>query len=547
MRSFTTLLLLISMNAAAVPVEGHKIMISAPNAYAVEAGRKVAAKGGNVIDVAVAVGLTLAVTAPYYAALGGGGFALVKMTDTVEAFDFREVGPAKTHRDYYADLHESASRNGGHAVAVPGFPAGLYGLHQKFGKMKWKDLFAEPLKLAREGFAVSGEWVRETDEEKDHFNKSGLEKLFKKGGIGYKPGEILKQPALAKALEIFRDQNLKGFYEGAVAKDVVDSVANEGGVISLEDMKNYKMRSLAPLVTEYEGHKIYLMPPPSSGGVLIKTALKLIEKMGVKNKPALSAEEYHLLGEIESRVFRGRTLLGDPDFHKNPIDYLTSTKYIDQLKDSIKADKVTSLDPLPLDSGAKKESEETTHFSVLDADGHAIALTVTLNGGYGSGVVTEKFGIAMNNEMDDFTTRPGKPNMYKLIQGPGNDVAGGKRPLSSMSPTLVEKAGRVIMSVGAPGGPRIITAVLQAIYRIIGRGVDTDLAVQLPRVHHQFMPNTLFVDRARFSPEVIDGLKAKGHQIAEGSQAKVYVVKARPDGVLEAAFDSRGEGAAGGF
>lgn len=547
MRFFTSLLLLMSLNAAAVPVEGHKIMISAPNAYAVEAGKKAAAKGGNVVDVAVVVGLTLAVTAPYYAALGGGGFALVKMSDTVEAFDFREVAPAKTHRDYYADLHEAASRNGGHAVAVPGFPAGLFGLHQKFGKLKWKDLFAEPLKLARDGFAVSGEWVRETDDEKDKFNKSGLAKLFKKGGIGLKPGEILKQPALAKALEIFRDQKLIGFYERTVAKDIVDSVANEGGVITLDDLKNYKMRKLAPLITEYEGHKIYLMPPPSSGGVLIKTALKLIEKLGVKEKPALGVEEYHLLGEIESRVFRGRALLGDPDFHKNPIEYLTSAKYVEELKNSIKADKASTLEPLPFDAGSKKESDETTHFSVLDADGHAIALTVTLNGGYGSGVVTEKFGIAMNNEMDDFTTKPGKPNMYKLIQGPGNDVAGGKRPLSSMSPTLIEKAGRVIMSVGAPGGPRIITAVLQTIYRIVGRGVDTDLAVQLPRVHHQFMPNTLFVDRGRFSPEVIEGLKAKGHQIAEGSQAKVYVVKARPGGVLEAAFDSRGEGSAGGF
>lgn len=546
MRSFTTLLLLISFRAAAVPVEGHKIMISAPSAYAVEAGKKVAAKGGNVIDVAVTVGLTLAVTTPYYAALGGGGFALVKMTDTVEAFDFREVGPAKTHRDYYADLHEAASRNGGHAVAVPGFPAGLYGLHQKFGKLKWKELFAEPLKLAREGFAVSGEWTRETDEEKDKFNKSGVEKFFKKGGLALKPGEVLKQPALAQALEIFRDQNLKGFYEGAVAKDIVQSVAQEGGVISLDDLKNYKMRKLVPLTADYEGHKIYLMPPPSSGGVLIKSALKLIEKLGLKDKPALGVEEYHLLGEIESRVFRGRTLLGDPDFHKNPIEYLTSTDYIDELKGSIK-DKASTLEPLPFDAGRKKESTETTHFSVLDADGHAIALTVTLNGGYGSGVVTKKFGIALNNEMDDFTTRPGKPNMYKLIQGPGNDVARGKRPLSSMSPTLIEKAGRVVMSVGAPGGPRIITAVLQAIYRIIGRGVDTDLAIQLPRVHHQFLPNTLFVDRGRFSPEVVEGLKAKGHQVAESTQAKVYVVKLRPDGVLEAAYDSRGEGSAGGF
>ncbi len=544
-RLFAFLLIVVTLPAWAVPAEGHKIMISAPNHYAVEVGKKIAQKGGNVVDVAVAVGLTLSVTAPYYASLGGGGFALVKMNDMVEAFDFREAGPLATHADYYESLPDDASRNGGHAVAVPGFPAGLFELHQKFGKLKWADLFIEPIRLAQKGFAVSGEWAHETEAQKERFNKSGLQKFFRKDSLAFKPGEVLLQPQLAKALELLRTKKLKGFYSGPVAKDLVDTVKASGGEITLQDLKSYKVRKLSPLTTEYEGYKIFLMPPPSSGGVVILSALKLIEKLDVKSKPALGVDELHHLAEIESRAFRGRALLGDPDFHKNPVTYLTSKDYIEELKKSVNAKKAVPLEPLKVPD--QPESTETTHYSVMDADGHAVSLTVTLNGGYGSGVVTDKYGIALNNEMDDFTTKLGKPNMYKLIQGPGNDVGPGKRPLSSMSPTLVEKAGRVVMAVGAPGGPRIISGVLQVLYRILARENDIDWAIQAPRVHHQFQPNKLFVDKQRFSPEVIDGLKAKGHDVIESSIAKVYVVRLRPDGILEGAYDSRGEGSAGGF
>jgi gamma-glutamyltranspeptidase/glutathione hydrolase len=250
---------------------------------------------------------------------------------------------------------------------------------------------------------------------------------------------------------------LAGFYEGPIAKDIVDTVSALGGKITIEDFKNYKVRWLEPLVTGYEGHKIYLMPPPSSGGVVILSALNMIEKLDVKSKALLSADEFHLLAEIEARAFRGRALLGDPEFHKNPLKLLTSETYLEEMRKSVNLRKTVALKPLM--PGEIKESSETTHFSVMDAEGHAIALTVTLNGGYGSAVVSEKYGIALNNEMDDFTTKPNEPNMYGLIQGPGNYVEAGKRPLSSMSPTLVEKNGKIVMSLGAPGGPRIITGV----------------------------------------------------------------------------------------
>lgn len=544
-RIFTLFLIFASLPALAVPAEGHRLMIAAPNHYAVEVGQRVAQRGGNVVDVAVAIGLSLAVTAPYYAALGGGGFALVKMKDQVEALDFREIAPKATHKDYYKDLPGGSSQNGAHAVAVPGFPAGLWELHQKFGKLKWELLFTDAIAMADSGFAVTGGWVNTTESQKERFNKTGQKAFFKKDMISYKPGEILRQPGLAKALAILQRQKLPGFYGGPVAKDIVDTVVAGGGKISLEDFKAYKVRWLKPLTTEYEGYKIYLMPPPSSGGVVIFSALNMIEKLDVKSKPLLSADEFHLLAEIEARAFRGRALLGDPDFHKNPLAFLTSPAYLEEMRKSVNPKKTTAIKALS--ESEINESVETTHYSVMDSDGHAIALTVTLNGSYGSAVVSDKFGIALNNEMDDFTTKPGEPNMYGLVQGSGNNVEAGKRPLSSMSPTLVEKSGQVVMTLGAPGGPRIISGVLQAIYRILGRGMDVDSAVQAPRVHHQFQPNIVYVDRQRFSPEVLTDLKNRGHKIEESWMGKVYVVRLRPDGVLEAAFDARGEGGAGGI
>lgn len=540
---FTALFL---AHAQAVPFEGHKIMISGPSPYAVEAGHKIAEMGGNVVDVAVAVGLTLSVTTPYYAALGGGGFALVKMDGGVQALDFRETAPAKTGKTYYKDLPKDASITGGHSVGVPGVAAGLFALHQKYGKLKWEKLFDEALKLASGGLQISGEWAHRTDGEKARFNDAGKTALFKANRISYLPGETLKQPELAKALTLLKNKKLKGFYEGPVAEDIVQTVQAEGGDMTLEDLKAYKVRWLAPLVTDFDGFKVYLMPPPSSGGVVIMSALKMMESLKLKTKSPLSVDELHLLSEIEARAFRGRVMLGDPDFHRNRISYLTSDAYLSEMTKSVNMKKAVL--PKALDDKQIKESTDTTHFSIMDNEGHAIALTVTLNNNYGSAVISNKFHIALNDEMDDFTTRPGEPNMYGLTQGQGNDVEPGKRPLSSMSPTLVEKDGKVILSAGAPGGPRIITAVLQTLYRTLALNMNVDQAVNFPRVHHQFSPNKIYVDAGRFSPEVLQGLRDRGHQIEEATgMGKAYAIRLRPDGILEGAFDARGEGAAGGF
>lgn len=535
--------------ASAVPFEGHQLLISGPSPYAVEVGKKIHQAGGNVVDVAVAVGLTLAVTSPYYAALGGGGFALVRMNGEVPmALDFREVAPLATSSDYYSSNPKRSSQQGGSAVGVPGNPMGLYDLHKKYGKLKWKTLFALPIKLAEEGFQISGEWVDKTTNSKDRFNPAGLKHFLKRSKTDFLPGETLKQPHLAKALKALRNNGPKGFYTGAVAKDIVKTIKNTGGDMSLEDLKNYKTRWLKPLQTTYNGYKLYMMPPPSSGGIVISQALSLIEKLNLKKHPFLSVNELHLLGEIHSRSYRGRMLLGDPDFHQNPIEKLTSEKELQKLAKSISLRKTSTLKPLDEKDYSEKESTETTHFTVMDAQGNTVTLTTTLNGNYGSKVVSEKYGIALNNEMDDFTTKPGEPNMYGLIQGQGNSVEPGKRPLSSMTPTLAMKDNEVVLALGAPGGPRIISGVLHVLYRVLGQDLDLDLAVQAPRVYHQFMPNTLYVDKNRFSPTVLSQLKRKGHQVEESWMAKVYAVQRDPKTKhLKAAFDSRGEGAVGGL
>ncbi len=532
----------------AVPAEGTRIMISAPSAYAVDAGKAIADRGGNLIDVAVAVGLTLAVTNPSNASLGGGGFALVSMGDGVDVLDFREMAPAATSPDFYVKLPKGASWNGGTAVGIPGVPAGLWALHNRYGKLGWSTLFDTAIELAEKGIEFSGTESRYSEGQAERFNAAGLRHFFQTPVQPYRPGEVLRQPALARALKLLRNNGPDGFYSGEVARDIAASVQAAGGVITIEDLASYRVRWLQPLVTDFRGHRIYMMPPPSSGGAVIKTALELFDRVGIGEQSALSVDEIHLMAEVLNRSFRGRALLGDPDFHDNPFDRILSPEYIGQMADSVDLTRSVQLEPLL--GKVADDSNETTQFSILDADGNAITLTVTLNGSYGSGVVSERFGISLNNEMDDFTTRPGEPNAFGLVQGLGNVVEPGKRPLSSMSPTLVEKDGRIVMALGAAGGPRIISSVVQTIYRVLVTGLDIDRAVQFPRVHHQFLPNKLFLDEFKFSPELIEGLRARGHETVEQRPAylgRIKAVRLNDRNYLEAAYDNRSEGAVGGY
>jgi gamma-glutamyltranspeptidase/glutathione hydrolase len=541
-------LLMFGTSVQAVPSEGTKIMISAPSDYAVDAGKAAYAKGGNLIDVAVAVGLALTVTNPSNASLGGGGFALLSMGQGVDVLDFREAAPAATSPDFYVDRDKGASWNGGTAVGVPGVAAGLWAMHQKYGKLEWSTLFEPALRLAEDGIEFSGTESRYAESQKDRLNPAGFRHFYKSPKQHYLPGETLRQPALARALQLYRDQGPDGFYRGAVAKDIAATVQANGGVLTEADLANYRVRWLQPLETRFKDHKLYMMPPPSSGGAVIKSAFELFERIDIERQALLGIDELHLMAEVLNRSFRGRALLGDPDFHDNPFDQILSQSYLDEMAQSIDINKAVQLTPLV--DKPMAESTETTQFSILDAEGNAISLTITLNGTFGSGVVSEKYGISLNNEMDDFTTRPGEANGYGLVQGFGNRVQPGKRPLSSMSPTLVEKDGRIVMTLGAAGGPRIISSVIQAIYRVLVSGLDIDRAVQFPRVHHQFLPNKLYMDEFKFSPEVVKGLQQRGHETVQQRPSylgRIKAVRLNDKGYLEASFDNRSEGAVGGY
>lgn len=548
MRNFFNLFIctfyLIPTSVQALPYQGSEIVFSAADHQAVQSGQKIAELGGNVVDVAVAIVFSMSVTCPTFAALGGGGFALVRIGKMTEAIDFRERAPQAAGPDYFSKKKAGASITGGAAVGVPGIPAGLYELHKKYGKLPWSRLLDDAILLANKGFRVSGELHDDTKSNMTRFN-GPARKIFLKNSIDpYLPGQVLKQKELGRLLSEMRNRNIISFYKGAAAKDIVESVAKQGGDITLKDLADYQVVWRKPLISEVAGHKLYLMPPPSSGGLVMQAAFKLLEKTKISAAPLRSTEELHWLTEVLKRAFARRTLIADPDHFSVPVDLITSDASINELAKNMNGEKA-SMPDIKLTS-TDKESAQTTHLSVLDKYGNAVAMTITLNGSFGSAVATEKYGIMLNNEMDDFTTRPNEPNMFQLIQGEGNQVAPGKRPLSSMSPTLVEKDGKVVMALGAPGGPRIISSVFQTLYRVLIRNMSLESAIEAPRVHHQFHPNKVFVDDDRMAHELLVGLKLKGHFVEPSWLGRVFAVR-NVNGILEGVVDTRAEGAARGF
>ena len=528
------LLLLIPLFLYSLPFESRHLSIVGPSPYLQQVAQRLYKKGGNVVDVAVASALTLAVVSPFYVSLGAGGFALLDMGKSVEALDFREVAPQAMYPSYYEEGDRSSVK-GGTAVGVPGFVAGMWNLHQKYGKLPWKSLFKEAILLAQDGHIVGTEWAQITRKISDL--NYGMSQFLNKEKP-YQVGEVIQQKNLSRALKKIKKYNVNGFYKGKVAQDVIDTVARYGGALTLEDLENYKVRWLQPIKKDFMGYTVYSMPPPSSGGIIIASALSLIEKTQLKKHKLMSYNELHLLAEIMSRAFRVRTLIADPQFHKVPVDELLSDPYLKKIKKSISLKKSYELDPL----------KETTHLIVMDKEGHTVSMTLTLNLEYGSKVVTSQYGIVLNNQLDDFTTRMNQPNAFGLIQGQGNKVEAGKRPLSSTSPTIVKKKDQTVLALGGSGGPRIITGVLQVLYRTLVNGLNIDQAVQFPRIHHQFLPRKTFLEKNRFSPELIKALVLKKHKIEEKSHVgKVYGIQKGEDQILRGAFDSRGDGIAFGL
>lgn len=502
------------------PVRAPHGMVASSSVIASRVGAEILKRGGNAVDAAVAVGLSLAVTHPVAGNLGGGGFMLVRLADgKTVAIDYRETAPAKSTRTMYQDkdgnLIPGKSTQGYLAPGIPGTVAGLSLALERYGTMKWSDVVEPARKLADEGFTVSHELARSFRAVSRLLGEyPETKRIFLKNGEFWKEGDHFRQPELAATLRRLRDQGPREFYEGQTAKLLAADILANGGIISLDDLKNYKPAVREPLRGNYRGYDIITMPPPSSGGAVMLNMLNMLENDDVAAMGNNSSEKYHLLVETMRRGFADRAeFMGDADFVKVPIAGLISKKYAAQRRATIDLARATPSSEIRHGEPARYESNETTHFTVVDAQGNAVSNTYTLNGAYGSGVTARGLGFILNNEMDDFAAKPGEPNAYRLIQGEANAIAPGKRPLSSMTPTIVLKNGKLWFVVGSPGGPTIITTVFQIVVNVIDHKMNIQRAISEPRIHHQWLPDLVFWEPFGLSRDAADALRSKGHKI----------------------------------
>jgi gamma-glutamyltranspeptidase/glutathione hydrolase len=536
------------------PVRARHGMVATREAHATDIGLAVLESGGNAIDAAVAVGFALAVTHPAAGNIGGGGFLLARFADGRTTFiDFRERAPERASRDMYIGPDGKAtveSVTGYRASGVPGTVRGLELAHQKYGRKRWAELVDPAVHLAADGFRVSYGLARglrseHVTERLGRFPES--KRIFLRDGKLYDAGERLAQPELAGTLERIRDRGAKDFYEGETAELLAADMKAHGGLITLDDLKNYRAIERTPLTGAYRGYAIVTAPPPSSGGVGILQMLGVLEGSGYERAGFGSAAELHFLAETMRRYFADRSeYMGDPDFYHVPVAGLLSPRYIAGLRQSIDREHATPSASLHPGKVEAYESSQTTHYSIVDAEGNAVAVTYTLNNGYGSAVTATKLGFLLNDEMDDFAAKPGEPNLFGLIQGEANDIQPRKTPLSSMTPTMVLRDGKLYLVVGSPGGPTIINTVLEVILNVLDFQMNVADAVDAPRLHHQWMPDVLRLERG-FSPDTVALLKARGHYVEfEDGQGEVAAIRIQ-DGWLEGDADPRTEGTAKGY
>lgn len=516
--------------AQRTPVEASHGIVASVHGLGSEAGVEIMRKGGNAVDAAVATGFALAVVFPYAGNLGGGGFMLIHLADGRDvAIDYREVAPAAATRDMYLDAQGNliqgpgGSLRGWRASGVPGSVAGLAHAFEKYGsgKVTWAEVIEPARRLAADGHIVTqgtAASFREYGHRFEPFPDS--KRIFLAGGAYLKPGELWRQPELAATLARLQQHGARDFYEGETARLIADGMAKNGGTITLADLKNYRATERTPLRGTYRGHDIVTMPPPSSGGIALLQMLGMVEPFDIKALGFHSAAKIHLFTEAMRRAFRDRSeYLADPDFVKVPVAGLLDRAYLARLMQTFDPAKATPSAGLapggPAGWVAPVESGETTHFSIIDAAGNVVSNTTTINGAFGSCVTIPGAGFLMNNEMDDFTTKLGEKNLYGLIQGAANSIAPRKRPLSSMTPTLVFKDGRLVLATGSPGGSTIITVVFSIITNVIDHGMDIRQAVDAPRFHHQWLPDVLAFERNSVSPDTVASLKARGHPLEE--------------------------------
>lgn len=502
------------------PVRARRVMVASASAFASQVGVDILKRGGNAVDAAVAVGLALAVTFPVAGNLGGGGFMLIRMADgRTTAIDYRETAPARASRDMYLGpdgrLLAEKSTLGYAAAGVPGTVAGFELALRKYGRLKWAQVVAPARRLAQEGFPVSYALERglRIAERLSRFPDS--RRIFQRDGNYYQEGDILRQPELAATLERLEKRGPREFYEGETARRIAAAMAANGGLITLEDLKGYRPVEREPLRGSYRGYEIVTFPPPSSGGIVLLNVLNQLEGDNLAALGPGSSEANHLLIETMRRAFADRAMLmGDPDFVPVPVEKLTSKDYAKARRATIDPNRATpSADVQPGLPAARFESAETTHFTVVDADGNIVTNTYTLNGPYGSGVTVPGTGVLLNNEMDDFAAKPGEPNAYQLVQGEANSIAPGKRPLSSMTPTIVLRDGKPWFAIGSPGGPTIISTVLQVVINIIDHKMNLQQAIDAPRLHHQWLPDVVMWEPYGMTADTKRALEAKGHRL----------------------------------
>jgi gamma-glutamyltranspeptidase/glutathione hydrolase len=527
-------------------------MVVAQEPLAADVGLAVLKSGGNAIDAAVAVGFALEVTYPFAGNIGGGGFLTARFADGRATFiDFREAAPKGATRNMYLDAAGNVTRDsidGWRASGVPGTVRGLELAHKKYGRKPWADLVAPAVDLAGSGFVMS--WsTSDSLAHAGHLAKFPESKrIFVRDGKPYEPGEVFVQSELAATLERIRTRGAADFYEGETARRLAAEMERNGGLITLDDLRNYRAVERKPLEGKYKNYGIITAPPPSSGGIGILQMLGMLEGSGYEKTGAGSAATIHYLAEVMRRYYADRSeYFGDPDFYKVPVAGLLDPAYIASRRASIDPDRVTPSDRLgPGQPG--RESTNTTHYSIVDAEGNAVAVTYTLNGAYGSGVTVPGLGFLLNNEMDDFAAKPGTPNMFGLVQGESNAIQPGKRPLSSMTPTIVVRDGKPFLVLGAPGGSTIITAVLQVMLNVIDFGMNVQDAVDAPRVHHQWKPDQLELERG-ISPDTIALLRQRGHVINDSRPVVLARVEAIliDGGWLQGGQDGRGSGKAAGY
>lgn len=511
------------------PVHAQHAMVASVHGLASQAGVEIMQAGGNAVDAAVAVGFALAVVHPQAGNLGGGGFMLIRTAEGATHFiDYREKAPAAATANMYLDAQGNvlpdASTLGYRAIGVPGSVAGMVYAEKKYGKLTLPRVIAPAIRLAREGYTLAYEDARDLrDDDLGKFPES--KRIFQRNGDYYQPGEVLRQPELARTLERIA-KNPEDFYNGDLARELAAAVQRGGGLITADDLAHYEVKEREAIRGTYRGYEIISAPPPSSGGTALVEILNILEGYDLTKLGNRSAASIHLTAEAFRRAFYDRAeFLGDPDFAKIPVAQLIDKKYGVAWRESIDPSHASASKDLKrpaifseLEQVAAarpwsgREPENTTHYSVIDPAGEAVAVTTTLNDSFGAHVTAEGLGFLLNNEMDDFSSKPGVPNMYGLIQGPANAIGPGKRPLSAMTPTIVLKDGKVFLILGSPGGPTIITTVANILTGVVDYGLDIQEAVNAPRYHHQWMPDAILMED-RISPDTVGLLEGRGHKI----------------------------------